>query len=267
MIVHFAAETDVDRSIQSALPFLETNVSGTVNLLDFVRRNPSIHFHYISTDEVYGSLDDGESPFVETDRLNPSTPYAASKASVEHFIMCYHKTYGISSTISRSCKCYGPYQHPEKLIPLMTLNCIEKRALPIYGEGKNRRSWLYVDDHSQAIYAILEKGKSGEVYNVGGTAEWENIELVYTLIDEISNIMGEDSQNFVDLITYVNDRPAHDARYALNSEKLEKEIGFWPKWDFQHGIYKTIQWYIDEEEWVKKARSCHPWFEKLTVES
>ena len=239
--------------IHSDKPFthiIDFSAGQTDAILAFLQKHPGIKFHFPSTNEVYGSLTNGAAPFVETSDLNPSTSNAIEKAALEHATL----TAVPHATISRVCNTYGPYQHPEKLIPRMTLNCIEKKTLPIFGDGKNRRAWIYVDDYARALYTVIEKGKPGEIYNITSQTEWENLELVYTLIDEIANIEGEDSQHFVDLISFVDDLPEHDDHYAMNPSKIEKELAFFPKWDFQHGIYKTIQWYLDEKAWVVSMR-------------
>jgi len=252
-IVHFAAETHVDRSIQFTKPFIDTNINGTWHLLEFVKEHADIHFHHVSTDEVYGSTDG--LAVAEGDAYAPSSPYAASKAASDHLVSSYHRTYGISTTISHASNNYGPYQFPEKLIPLMILNCLEKKKLPLYGSGENSRNWLYVDDHSRAIALVLQRGKAGGVYNVSGRVEMKNIDIVYAIVDEISNILGKDSQEYIDLITHVEDRPGHDLCYRINSHKIEEEIGFCPDVDFQEGIYKTVQWYLHEKDWVRRVKS------------
>ncbi|MEI6243286.1 MAG: dTDP-glucose 4,6-dehydratase, partial [Chlamydiota bacterium] len=224
-IVHFAAETHVDRSIDNPLAFVETNVNGTVSLLEVVKEKKNIHFHQISTDEVYGSL--GEwGFFTEDSHYLPNSPYSAAKAAGDHFVRAYHKTYGISTTLSHSSNNYGPYQFPEKLLPLMISRCLERKPLPVYGNGKNVRDWLFVDDHAEAVYAIITRGKSGEVYDIGGGNERTNLEFISLLIDILSDLLNEPKESFNSLIEFVKDRPGHDYRYAIDSSKLQKEL-FW----------------------------------------
>lgn len=237
-IVHFAAETHVDRSIESAFPFIETNVNGTLSLLEAARKFPAIHFHHVSTDEVYGSL--GESGFFnERSQYRPNSPYSASKAASDHLVRAYFQTYGLSTTISHCSNNYGPYQHPEKFIPLMIQNCLRRKTLPVYGRGSNVRDWLYVDDHVEAIWQILKQGKRGNVYDIGAKTERSNLELLHLIIEEIQAIQpGE----YFSLIRFVSDRLGHDFRYAIDSSKIEEELGWSPKVSLKEGLSRTIRW-------------------------
>lgn len=242
-IVHFAAESHVDRSIINPKTFIETNVLGTFHLLEVVRKNPYIHFHHVSTDEVYGCL--GESGiFTEQTPYHPNSPYSASKASSDHFVRAYATTYHLSTCVSNCSNNYGPYQFPEKLIPLIILNCLNKNNLPVYGKGKNVRDWLYVDDHAKALWMLLEHSKKGETYNIGGEQEWKNIDLVHEIIRILAKSHGEDQKTLEGLITYVQDRPGHDFRYAIDCTKIKNEIGWKPDHDFIGGLEKTIKWYL-----------------------
>ena len=242
-IIHFAAESHVDRSITGPQAFLETNVIGTFNLLEVVRRHPHIHFHHVSTDEVYGCLGE-DGAFTEETSYRPNSPYSASKASSDHFVRAYATTYHLSTCISNCSNNYGPFQFPEKLIPLMILNCLNMQKLPVYGEGINVRDWLYVDDHAQALWMLLEYGKKGETYNIGGEQELRNIDLVKLIIREVAKIKGEDPKKLEELITYVKDRPGHDFRYAIDCSKIKKEIGWKPEHTFAEGLKETIEWYV-----------------------
>jgi dTDP-glucose 4,6-dehydratase len=238
-IVHFAAETHVDRSIASALPFIETNVKGTLSLLEAVRKFPQIHFHHISTDEVYGSLGEG-GVFNENSAYRPNSPYSASKAASDHLVRAFGQTYGVSTTISHCSNNYGPCQNVEKFIPLMIHNCLKKKPLPVYGRGSNIRDWIYVDDHAEAVWRILQLGKKGEVYDVGGKTELSNLELLHLLIDLIHSQRPGDYRS---LIRFVQDRPGHDFRYALDPSKIENELGWQPKTTLNDGLLRTIRWY------------------------
>ena len=241
-IVHFAAESHVDRSIENPRLFYKTNVEGTLSLLDVVCRFPKIHFHHVSTDEVYGSLAEGE--FFEHSPYQPNSPYAASKAASDHFVRAYARTYGISVTVSHSSNNYGPHQYVEKFIPRMIYGCIKKEPLPLYGQGLNQRDWLFVEDHAEAIWMIVQKAPAGQTYNIGGRFEARNIDLLQLIIERFAKIKGENPKKYQSLITFVKDRPGHDFRYALNCEKVEKELGWKPKHPFDQGIDKTIQWYL-----------------------
>ncbi len=256
-VCHFAAESHVDRSIVAPDAFIRTNIIGTFNLLQIARKcqDRMIRFHHISTDEVYGSLGtDGF--FKETTAYDPSSPYSASKASSDHLVRAYHRTYGLPVTISNCSNNYGPYQFPEKLIPLMILNAMEGKALPVYGDGKNIRDWLYVEDHCQAVWEIIRRGRVGETYNIGGNCEMENIRLVEMLcdmVDAMSPIKLRTPRR--SLITFVKDRPGHDRRYAIDATKLKNELGWTPQTDLKSGLQKTIQWYMAHADWVNRVKS------------
>ncbi|MBA3722227.1 MAG: dTDP-glucose 4,6-dehydratase [Parachlamydiaceae bacterium] len=253
-LIHFAAESHVDRSILGPQAFIETNILGTFHLLEVIKRNPNIHFHHVSTDEVYGSL--GETGyFTETTAYEPNSPYSASKAASDHLVRAYHHTYHLSTCVSNCSNNYGPYHFPEKLIPVMILNCLDRKSLPVYGKGINVRDWLYVDDHAQALYMLLLNGKNGETYNIGGEAEKRNIDLVHEIIRVISDIKGIDSKELESLITYVKDRPGHDLRYAIDCTKIKKEIGWKPTHTFEAGLRKTVLWYMENEEWIRNVQT------------
>jgi len=266
-VVHFAAESHVDRSILGPEAFIKTNVMGTFTLLD-VARNAwkdacDTLFHHISTDEVYGSL--GETGyFTETTPYDPRSPYSASKASSDHLVMAYHHTYGLPVTLSNCSNNYGPYQFPEKLIPLMILNMLEGKPLPVYGDGKNIRDWVYVEDHNNAVWTIMQKGKVGETYNIGGENEWENIKLLNVLIDITAKKSGKDAEKIHSAITYVKDRPGHDRRYAIECSKLKKELDWKQTVNFEEGLSRTVDWYLANNEWIDSIRSGEykKWIEK-----
>ncbi len=261
-IIHFAAESHVDRSILGPKAFVETNILGTFQLLEAVRKNPHIHFHHVSTDEVYGSLG-SEGYFTEETAYQPNSPYSASKASSDHLVRAYHHTYHLSTCVSNCSNNYGPYHFPEKLIPVMILNCLERKPLPIYGQGVNVRDWLYVEDHAKALYTLLKQGRKGETYNIGGEAEWRNVDLVHEIIRLIAEIQGSDKKELENLITYVKDRPGHDLRYAIDCSKIKEELGWSPAHCFEEGLKKTITWYMDNQEWVKNIQtgSYRQWME------
>lgn len=241
-VVHFAAESHVDRSIRSAKPFVETNVLGTLSLLEAVKELSGIHFHHVSTDEVYGSL--GESgAFSENSPYRPNSPYSASKAASDHLVRAFSQTYQLSTTISHSSNNFGPYQYPEKLIPLMITNCLKKQALPVYGKGANMRDWVYVDDHAEAIWQILRFARSSKVYLVGGGQEISNLELIYLIIELLAEQLGTQAERYRKQIRFVADRPGHDYRYALNSSKMKEELNWIPKVSLKKGLKKTIHWY------------------------
>ena len=245
-VVHFAAETHVDRSIEDASPFLNTNIFGTHCLLEAARNFPKVRFIHISTDEVYGSAPAGVA-FKEESHLDPRSPYAASKASAEHFVTAYANTYGISSVILRCTNNFGPFQFPEKLIPLMIANASEDKPLPVYGDGLQERDWLFVEDYCGAITLALEKAKPGSIYNVSSGVSQPNLKIVRTILQ----LLGKPES----LIQYVQDRPGHDRRYALDSSKIQRELGWSPLVSFEDGIRKTIQWYRSNSEWLDHARS------------
>lgn len=263
-IVHFAAESHVDRSIVGPDAFIRTNINGTFNLLqcalEYYRQQPGaakdFRFLHVSTDEVYGSLGPDDPAFAETTPYAPNSPYSASKASSDFLVRAYHHTYGLPTLITNCSNNYGPYQFPEKLIPLMILNALEGKPLPIYGDGANVRDWLYVTDHCDAIRAVLEKGKPGETYNVGGDSEMRNIDVVNAicaLIDELRP--AADGKSHSCLIAYVKDRPGHDRRYAIDARKIRREIGWEPSETFATGIRRTVQWFLDNPDWVELVRS------------
>jgi len=259
-VVHFAAESHVDRSIFGPKDFIHTNIIGTFNLLEVAREcwkgenKKECLFHHISTDEVYGSIENGDC-FYEHTSYKPNSPYSASKASSDHLVRAYHRTYGLPVTISNCSNNYGPYQFPEKLIPLMVLNILEQKSLPVYGDGKNVRDWLYVEDHCAAIWQILKNGKTGEAYNIGGENEWENIKLVNVLCELLAEINGYNKDYYKRLITYVKDRPGHDRRYAINCDKLKGNFGWCCNYNFQEGLNQTIKWYMKNRDWVDRVRS------------
>jgi dTDP-glucose 4,6-dehydratase len=259
-IVNFAAESHVDRSIDGPAEFIQTNIVGTSVLLQEAlkyystlkgKESERFRFHHVSTDEVFGSLSESGF-FTEETPYDPSSPYSASKASSDHLIRAWHRTFYLPVLISNCSNNYGPYQFPEKLIPLMILNCLEEKPLPVYGTGENIRDWLYVEDHCDAIYTILQKGTIGETYNVGGNNEIKNIQIVEVICDILNDIRPAGSgKSYHELINFVKDRPGHDFRYAIDASKLKKEIGWEPKESFNTGIQKTIEWYLKNEEWWK----------------
>jgi dTDP-glucose 4,6-dehydratase len=253
-IVNFAAESHVDRSILGPGVFVQTNIVGTYALLEVVRKRPSIHFHHVSTDEVYGSLGD-TGLFTEQTPYDPSSPYSASKAASDHLVRAYQRTYGISTTVSNCSNNYGPYHFPEKLIPLMILNLFEGKELPVYGDGLNVRDWLFVDDHAEALWVILTRGKLGQTYNVGGNNEWTNIAIVKRLIELVAEAKGKPRTELEAQIRYVKDRPGHDRRYAIDSSKLKNELGWGPRYDLDSGLRATVRWYAENSAWVSGVRS------------
>lgn len=260
-VMHLAAESHVDRSIDGPAEFMHTNIIGTYilleasrsywNVLDHNQKN-NFRFHHVSTDEVYGSLGD-EGLFTEETPYQPNSPYSASKASSDHLVRAWHETYNLPAVITNCSNNYGPYQFPEKLIPLVILNALEGKPLPVYGTGENIRDWLYVDDHARALCLVLAEGKVGEVYNIGGHNEITNIEVVKTvcrMLDEVE----PGSQPYESLITYVTDRPGHDMRYAIDASKIENELGWVPNESYESGIRKTVQWYLDNREWCQHVQ-------------
>ena len=270
-VVHFAAESHVDRSIGSPGDFIRTNIVGTFELLEAVRQSwgnrNDVLFHHVSTDEVYGSLGE-EGLFLEETRYCPRSPYSASKASSDHLVRAYFHTYGLPTTLSNCSNNYGPYQFPEKFIPLMILNMLEGKPLPVYGDGKNIRDWLYVEDHDSAILRILESGRTGETYNIGGESEWRNIDLLNVLCETVAEITGDTSEKYKRLITFVKDRPGHDLRYAIDCTKIKRELGWSPAHSFKNGIKETVQWYLDNLGWVGniKAGEYQKWIERNYIE-
>ena len=284
-IIHLAAESHVDRSIKDPFTFARTNVMGTLSLLQAAKlyweAQPEgctgKRFYHISTDEVYGALEltdpEGiESPFttaassehhhaygkeffVETTKYNPHSPYSASKAGSDHFVRAFHDTYGMPTIVTNCSNNYGPYQFPEKLIPLFINNIRHRKPLPVYGKGENVRDWLYVEDHARAIDLIFHKGKIAETYNIGGFNEWKNIDIIKVVIKTVDRLLGNPKGYSLDLITYVTDRKGHDMRYAIDSRKLQRELGWEPSLQFEEGIEKTVRWYLDNQEWMDNVTS------------
>lgn len=284
-IIHLAAESHVDRSIKDPFTFARTNVMGTLALLQAAReyweslpeRYEGKLFYHISTDEVYGALElthpEGVEPpfttlassnddkaygtefFTEETKYNPHSPYSASKASSDHFVRSYHDTYGMPTLVTNCSNNYGPYQFPEKLIPLFINNIRHRRPLPVYGKGENVRDWLFVEDHARAIDLIFHKGRPAETYNIGGFNEWKNIDLIKVVIKTVDRLLGNPEGQSLDLITYVTDRPGHDMRYAIDSRKLQKELGWEPSLQFEEGIEKTVRWYLDNQAWMDNITS------------
>ncbi len=257
LVVHFAAETHVDRSIVGPREFIRTNVEGTFNLLEACRASwprGSGLFHHVSTDEVYGSLGDA-GVFTEESPYRPSSPYAASKAASDHLVRAYGRTYGLPIKITTCTNNYGPYQFPEKLIPLMISNALERQPLPVYGRGENVRDWLFVADHCEAIWAVIERGRMHETYNVGGGRELRNIDLVQQLCRVIAAETQTPSEELLALIRFVEDRPGHDQRYALDWSKLERECGWSPRETFETGLVKTVRWYLNHTDWLADVRT------------
>ena len=257
-IVHFAAESHVDRSIDNPIEFINTNILGTVNLLQaskkLVEKNKNFRFLHVSTDEVYGSLG-GSEFFTEQTAYDPSSPYSASKACSDHIVRAWNRTYGLPILITNCSNNYGPFQFPEKLIPLMIASCIDEKPLPVYGNGENVRDWLFVKDHCSAIYCVLRSGEVGETYNVGGNNEIKNIEIVNIICNYLDEVKPRKSgKKYSDLITFVKDRPGHDFRYAIDSSKILKNLEWNPIESFNSGIKKTIDWYLKNENWWRKIQ-------------
>ncbi len=257
-IVHFAAESHVDRSIHGPDAFVRTNIVGTYTLLQAAREywgaRQDVLFHHVSTDEVFGSLGD-IGKFVESTPYAPRSPYSATKAASDHLVHAWHHTFGLPITMSNCSNNYGPYHFPEKLIPLMIGNLLAAKPLPVYGDGSNVRDWLYVEDHASAIWAIVTKGRLGETYNVGGGNEWTNLELVRFLCRKMAEIRGHDAARYEALISFVKDRPGHDFRYAIDSSKIQSELGWVPKVSLELGLETTIRWYLDHQDWVGAVTS------------
>ncbi|WP_423127230.1 dTDP-glucose 4,6-dehydratase [Gaoshiqia sp. Z1-71] len=259
-LIHLAAESHVDRSIKDPFTFARTNVMGTLSLLQAARQHwngdwNNKLFYHISTDEVYGSLGFDESCFTEATKYDPHSPYSASKAASDHFVRAYHYTYGLPVIITNCSNNYGPYQFPEKLIPLFIHNIRHNKPLPVYGKGDNVRDWLYVEDHARAIDLIFHRGKAGETYNIGGFNEWKNIDLIKIMIRLTDKLLGRAEGHSEKLITHVTDRAGHDLRYAIDASKLTTELGWKPSLQFEEGIEKTIRWYLDHEDWMKQVTS------------
>ncbi|MCD1608767.1 dTDP-glucose 4,6-dehydratase [Stutzerimonas kunmingensis] len=270
-VMHLAAESHVDRSIEGPAAFIETNIVGTYMLLEAVRqywqalnenRRLAFRFHHISTDEVYGDLEGNDDPFLETTPYAPSSPYSASKASSDHLVRAWLRTYGLPALITNCSNNYGPYHFPEKLIPLVILNALEGKLLPVYGKGNQIRDWLYVEDHARALYKVVSEGVVGETYNIGGHNEKQNIEVVKTICELLEELAptsrysreGGNPDGFKGLITYVQDRPGHDLRYAIDASKIQHELGWIPEETFESGIRKTIEWYLNNLEWCRRVQ-------------
>ena len=284
-IIHLAAESHVDRSIKDPFTFARTNVMGTLSLLQAAKlyweslpeKYDNKMFYHISTDEVYGALEMtnpegvespfttaassqhhhayGETFFVETTKYNPHSPYSASKASSDHFVRAFHDTYGMPTIVTNCSNNYGPFQFPEKLIPLFINNIRQRKPLPVYGKGENVRDWLYVEDHARAIDLIFHKGKVAETYNIGGFNEWKNIDIIKVVINTVDRLLGREPGEDMNLITFVTDRLGHDARYAIDSRKLQRELGWEPSLQFEEGIEKTVKWYLENQEWMNNITS------------
>ncbi len=265
-VMHLAAESHVDRSIDGPADFIETNIVGTYTLLEAVRqywqalkaeRRQNFRFHHISTDEVYGDLDGPENLFTEQTPYAPSSPYSASKASSDHLVRAWHRTYGLPVLVTNCSNNYGPYHFPEKLIPLVILNALEGKPLPVYGKGEQIRDWLYVEDHARALYDVVTKGAIGETYNIGGHNEKKNIDVVQAICGLLEEFVPEKPSGLAryrDLVTFVTDRPGHDLRYAINASKIQKELGWVPQETFETGLRKTVQWYLSNQEWCSRVQ-------------
>jgi len=277
-VVNFAAESHVDRSIHGPEEFIQTNIVGTFHLLEAVRaywsgladtEKTDFRFLHVSTDEVYGSLAKDEPAFSETHRYEPNSPYSASKAASDHLVRAYHHTYGLPVLTTNCSNNYGPYHFPEKLIPLLIVNALAGKNLPVYGDGQQIRDWLYVKDHCSAIRCVLEKGRLGEVYNIGGWNEKANLDIVHIVCDLLDELRPRsDGKSYREQVTFVADRPGHDRRYAIDARKIERELGWKPAETFETGIRKTVQWYLDNQDWVENVLSGHyrQWVEKNYAE-
>lgn len=262
-VIHLAAESHVDRSIKDPFIFAKTNVLGTLTLLQVAKEYweslpegyEGKRFYHVSTDEVYGALEFDDTLMTETTPYDPHSPYSASKASSDHFVRAFHDTYGMPTVISNCSNNYGPYQFPEKLIPLFINNIRHRKPLPVYGKGENVRDWLYVVDHAIAIDLVFHEGKTSETYNIGGFNEWSNIDIIKVLINTVDKMLGREEGEDMKLITYVTDRKGHDLRYAIDSKKIHEELGWEPSLQFEEGIEKTVRWYLDNEEWMDNITS------------
>ena len=259
-VIHLAAESHVDRSIKDPFIFARTNVMGTLSLLQAAKEQwngnwEGKRFYHISTDEVYGALQFDGTLFTEETRYDPHSPYSAAKASSDHFVRAYHDTYGLPTIVTNCSNNYGPYQFPEKLIPLFINNIRHGRPLPVYGKGENVRDWLYVEDHARAIDLIFHKGRIAETYNIGGFNEWKNIDLIKVIVRTVDRLLGNPEGKSEKLITYVTDRAGHDLRYAIDSRKLKNELGWEPSLQFEEGIEKPVRWYLDNQEWMDHITS------------
>jgi len=265
-IMHLAAESHVDRSIDGPADFVQTNIVGTYTLLEAARqyfstlddmRKQVFRFHHVSTDEVYGDLEGTTDLFTESTPYEPSSPYSASKAASDHLVRAWNRTYGLPVIVTNCSNNYGPFHFPEKLIPLMILNALEGKPLPVYGKGNQVRDWLFVEDHARALYAVICRGKVGETYNIGGHNERQNLEVVHALcelLEELAPKKPEGVQRYVDLVTYVKDRPGHDLRYAIDASKIEHELGWVPKESFESGLRKTVEWYLENQDWCRRVQ-------------
>lgn len=268
-VINLAAESHVDRSIKDPLAFVRSNVMGTLTLLEAARKawgdRKDVRFHQVSTDEVYGSLEPDGGFFTEETRYDPHSPYSASKASADHFVRAYHDTYGLPTVITNCSNNYGPYQFPEKLIPLFLNNIVERRPLPVYGEGLNVRDWLYVEDHAAALDLVFHRAADGSTYNIGGHNEWRNIDIVNLLIETADRKLGRPAGADRDLITYVTDRKGHDLRYAIDASKLERDLGWAPSVQFEEGLDRTVDWYLTHQEWINDITSgaYRDYYEKM----
>tara|TARA_Y100000768_G_scaffold521_1_gene370 strand:- start:3596 stop:4651 length:1056 start_codon:yes stop_codon:yes gene_type:complete len=271
LIINFAAETHVDRSIDSPDEFIKTNVLGTLNLLKislkYFKKKKKFKFIHVSTDEVFGSLDLNSEPFTEKSRYQPNSPYSASKASSDHLVRAWFKTYGLPTIITNCTNNYGPYQFPEKLIPLIIANCLDEKLLPIYGDGSHLRDWIYVDDHCHAIDLILENGEIGTNYVIGSNTEIKNIDIVKKVCKILDELRPRNNGSYEDLISFVKDRPGHDFRYAIDSKKASKNLNWFPKESFDTGILKTIKWYLNNEDWWRNIQKNSYNQERLGLEN
>ena len=259
-VIHLAAESHVDRSITDPFTFAKTNVMGTLSLLQASKESWANDFdgklfYHVSTDEVYGTLEFDDTLFTEEKKYDPHSPYSASKAASDHFVRAYHDTYRLPTVISNCSNNYGPYQFPEKLIPLFINNICNNKPLPVYGKGENVRDWLYVEDHARAIDLIFHKGKTGDTYNIGGFNEWKNIDLIKVIIRTVDRLLGREAGTSEKLITYVTDRAGHDLRYAIDATKLKNELGWEPTLQFEEGIENTVSWYLNNQEWLDSVTS------------
>ncbi len=276
-VMHLAAESHVDRSIDGPATFIETNIIGTYQLLEAAKdywksldesRKAAFRFHHISTDEVYGDLDGPEDLFTETTPYAPSSPYSASKASSDHLVRAWKRTYGLPTIVTNCSNNYGPYHFPEKLIPLMILNALEGKPLPVYGKGNQIRNWLFVEDHARALYKVVTEGKVGETYNIGGHNEKQNIDVVHKiceLLDELQPAKNLPIKSYKELITFVKDRPGHDIRYAIDASKIKRELGWVPEETFESGIRKTVEWYLANLQWTHRVQDGSYQRERLGI--
>ncbi len=278
-VMHLAAESHVDRSIDGPAAFIHTNIVGTYTLLEVARKywkglnetkQAAFRFHHISTDEVFGDLEGTDSLFTETTPYAPSSPYSASKASSDHLVRAWQRTYNLPTIVTNCSNNYGPYHFPEKLVPLMILNALEGKSLPVYGQGTQIRDWLYVEDHARALLKVIKEGKVGETYNIGGHNEKQNIEVVKTICRLLEELVPQKPQNishYEELITFVQDRPGHDVRYAIDAGKIERELGWVPEESFETGLKKTVQWYLENQEWCKRVQDGSYQRERLGASS